>query len=207
MDLKWGAIRADDATMMFPADQPLDAACGELRSLYVALNSPVVQLELLPVGPASAAVGEHVAPRGVTLAVRSARTGQVAFFTSAPDGPPPDIALGAALSFAETLGFVFDDDEVRPGGADGHEAARLWRELIGESARAGAEEPVRGVDPLGDLLVIDDLLLEVPSGVDAPPERVLSKYRWALFGVAGGASVGGGDSETQDPPQAEGRSS
>jgi hypothetical protein len=71
---------------------------------------------------------------GAQVCLRSVRGGRTAFFVS--DGAlaeSPRVALDAALSFAEGLGFLFDDDEV---GLRGVEAAgQLWLDLCGDAAQ------------------------------------------------------------------------
>jgi len=159
--------------MIIPADWPLEAACQRLRALHVGLNSPVVRQHPLPVGPASAAVALHVAIPGASIAIRSVRTGHVFFFTSDPDASRgPEIALDAALSFGEALGFVFDEDEVGPDGAGAEEAARLWCQLIGEEYL----EVPEGADPVREVLV--DVSFSGPVAATPDPSRVLSKFRW-----------------------------
>ena len=83
--------------------------------MRLSLNAPVVAIDDLPVGAARAAIVLHEeAEKGLRLTVvlRLVRTGQVLFF--APDrelagasDSAPD--LDAALSFAEAMGFLFDD--------------------------------------------------------------------------------------------------
>ncbi len=184
--------------MIFPAECPLEAACVELRALYVALNSPVLRQDPLPVGPASAAVALHTGVPGVSVAIRSVRTGQVAYFTSDRDSPPTaQMAADAALSFGEALGFVFDDDEVAPDGAGGDAAARLWCELIGEDyeeaavARAQLESP-EGIQRIevaqeegveGDDTTVREILRAAVNPA-RDPGQVLSKFRWSSGPIA-----------------------
>lgn len=155
---------------MNPAKAPHGPATKALLALHVALNSPVVALDRLPVGPASAAVALHPGPPpGVTLAVRSVRSGQTVFFTSGDLlADRPDVALDAALSFAEGLGFLFDDDEVPARGAG--EATQLWIELCGEDGpepeAAPALRPVPAVEHTTE-----------PAAEAAPPALLLSKFR------------------------------
>jgi hypothetical protein len=135
----------------------------ELRSLRVSLNTPVVAIEALPVGPAAAAVAVHAAPGGpqLTLALRSVRSGQVVLYTPDEEWQPgAEVALDAALSFAEGLGFLFDEDAVMPG-HDPRDAARRWDEFV----RTGAAEPGGA----------DEILLDEP----APAPALLSKFRFA----------------------------
>ena len=181
--------------MIFPADWPLEASCPALRALYVALNSPVVRQDPLPVGPASAVVALHRDLRGVSVAVRSVRTGRLAFFTTDPENPPsPEMGIDAALSFAETLGFVFDENQVGPDGAGAQRAAELWCEVIGEeyqgeslegAAQAGCSSLMpagRRALPVG---VAHDQAAAALRGLAPGPERfvdagTLTKLRWAL---------------------------
>jgi hypothetical protein len=175
--------------MIFSADAPFETDCSELRALHVSLNSPVVTLEQLPVGPASAAVAFHTGERpGVTLAVRSIRTGHLAFFTCGGEEAAdyPEVVLDAALCFAESMGFLFDEDLVQALGDRGpREAARRWIDLLGEEC--AAIEPSEDL-PLGDPTLEDEALLEIvldelasegqlPPESMAPPALLLSKFR------------------------------
>jgi hypothetical protein len=151
--------------MILPARKPLEPHGRPLRALQISLNSPVVTLDSLPRGPASAAVAVHA--RGATLCVRSLRTGQAAFFITREDRADPRVAAEAALAFAESMGFLFEDDLVAGRGEAGpDEAARLWRELCGDRPASSGESAC-----------------ERPEATPAPPEReaagVLSKFRFA----------------------------
>jgi hypothetical protein len=153
--------------MILPARKPLEPHGQPLRALQISLNSPVVNLEVLPRGPASAAVAVHA--QGATLCVRSLRTGQAAFFTTTEDLGDRRVSLEAALSFAESMGFLFEDDVVAARGDAGpEEAARLWRELCGD--RLAADEPSDATPDPGEAA-------PAPPLVD--PARVLSKFRFA----------------------------
>jgi hypothetical protein len=139
--------------VLFARQEAPDPARSALRSLRPSLNTPVVVMEDLPSGPASAVIACLGGPAGsrVALAIRSERSGQVVFF-----GPDEelrewqgrDLALDAALSFAESMGFLFEDDRVReaPG-----EARRLWEALLEASGRArvqlaGEGDPAPGAE-------------------------------------------------------------
>ena len=133
--------------MYFSRQQPPERGASALRALHVSLNAPVVAIEDLPVGPARAASALQDAPDGgasLLLALRSQRTGQLACF--APDEPLTDataqIALDGALSFAESMGFLFDGDAIPELGADGpREAAESWNELLGVEPPEPEPEP------------------------------------------------------------------
>lgn len=174
--------------MIFTADAPIESGSSALRALYVSLNSPVVNLEKLPVGPAAAAVALHGPGPGVTLAVRSVRTGRVVFFTSDESGAgddAPEVLFDAVISFAEGLGFLFDDDEVIARGTEGPRlSAHLWAEFVGEDVGELDEVPLdsetsRSVDPE---IVLDRLVDEAPGPADSA--AVLSKFRRTGMGDA-----------------------
>ena len=102
------------------------------------MNTPVVVVEDLPAGPASAVIASLGGPAGsrVALAIRSERSGQVVFF--GPDDELRELhgseqVLDAALAFAESMGFLFEDDRVErsPG-----EARRLWQALLDAAGHA-----------------------------------------------------------------------
>lgn len=190
--------------MIFLADAPLESGCSELAALYVSLNSPVVTLDSLPVGPASAAVALHMDPHpGVTLAVRCVRTSRVAFFTSGPCEAAEDakVLLDAALSFAESMGFLFDEEEVAARGEKGpREAARLWLDLLGEEAEHPEEtQEIPAGEAVEEAAVSHEILLEelaCEARELVGPVVMLSKFRRA-GGQALARAVGAGGSSGQ----------
>ncbi len=123
--------------MFFARQEAPDPARSALRSLRPSLNTPVVVVDDLPAGPATAVIASLGGPGGarVALAIRSERSGQVVFF--GPDDEllewqGPDRALDAALSFAESMGFLFEDDRLAPAPS---EARRLWQALLEAASR------------------------------------------------------------------------
>jgi hypothetical protein len=168
--------------MILPARSPLEPYGRPLRALYVALNRPVVTLESLPPGPATAAVALH--DGGASVCLRSLRSSTVQLFVTGEElASDRRVALDAALSFAESMGFLFDDDEVEAAGDAGPEvAARHWRDLCGEEDEDG--------DAKGD----SALLLDVPVSLPRLPlELVLSKFRRAAApGSTGDRARSGG---------------
>ena len=126
-----------------------DATAEGIHALYVSLNSPVVSLDRLPVGPAAAAIAVHES--GTTLLIRSVRTGTVAHFVA-----DARFGLESALSHAEALGFLFDDEANLAG--EGHDR-RHWPEWVAE---------IFAVEPAG--------------GEFTDPSAWLSKFRWRAVG-------------------------
>jgi hypothetical protein len=133
--------------MIAPAPGLPAVSQEDLHALYVSLNSPVVAIEELPVGPATAAIAVHAA--GTALLIRSARTGTVACFAAAPR-----FGLEAALSHAEGLGFLFDDEANLAGSG----AARSWPAWLTE------------------------IFAAEPAEQFTDPSAWLSKFRWRPAG-------------------------
>jgi hypothetical protein len=135
--------------VFFPRSHPVTVTRDEIRGLRLSLNTPVVATEEIPIGPARAAILVHEGSRGpeVTIGIRSLRADRIALYGFEGDLREASsfaVALDAALSFAESMGFLFDEDELGTGGA----AARvrclgLWRDLLGDNALGGAV-PARG---------------------------------------------------------------
>ncbi len=125
--------------MFSPRTRPLALDAERLLGLRLSLNTPVVATPELPSGPARAALVSHAEAglRCITVAVRSLRNGATVLYEL--EGMDLDatldfsVAMDAALSFAETMGFLFDDDEVARGG-DAAQALRRWREIMGPAA-------------------------------------------------------------------------
>lgn len=135
--------------MIEPVRSPRPLRETGLRALHVSLNSPVVALDALPRGPASAAVA--LDPDGAQVCLRSVRAARVAFYASSAElATAPRLALDAALTFAEGLGFLFDDDEVALRGAEA--AGSLWLDICGDAVQA--PDPARTLSKFR-LLVAD----------------------------------------------------
>ncbi|HEY8153808.1 MAG TPA: hypothetical protein VII72_06745 [Myxococcota bacterium] len=164
--------------MYFCRQPPPEREAKALRALHLSLNTPVVAIEDLPVGPARAAIAVQDAPEGrasLMLVLRSQRTGQLACF--APDemlesDVGAQIALDGALSFAESMGFLFDDDAIPELGAEGpREAADSWNDLLGIEPHELEVDP----DPEPE-----------PAPAEAPPEIWLEE---AVPAAAAGGAV------------------
>jgi hypothetical protein len=183
--------------MYFSRQSPPERAATRLRSLRFSLNTPVVAIENLPVGPARAAIAVESVGEGrssLMLVVRSQRTGQLACFSH--DEPlesegSVQIALDGALSFAEGMGFLLEDDAIPDLGADGPEAAaEAWNDLLGlEPGDLGATSPDYDEDALetdGDDGLDDELEVDPePTAGDASAELWLEE----IAPVAAPASI------------------
>jgi hypothetical protein len=180
---------------------------GAIRSLHLSLNAPVIAIDELPVGPARAGVvlrelsdgGSHL-----QIVIRSLRTGEVVAVASDldPEGLPEEVAaVEAALSYAEGMGFLFDEDEVASGDADAAEkAGALWCDLVEEvpeRARAHAsaassrslaateaDASVRDVPIQQSVSDVETIAIDLPAEIFAAgsPASLLTKFRLALDG-------------------------
>lgn len=127
---------AADVVSMFIRKQQAPVVPGAgLRCLRFSLNSPVVSIDGLPVGPSEACIAVHRrgGGLGLVLALRSVRTAQMAFFAPEASEPLADaaLALEAAASFAEAMGFLFDED-VLVDARDPRAAECRWRDFLAE---------------------------------------------------------------------------
>lgn len=210
---------------------------GNIRSLHLSLNAPVIAIDELPVGPARAGVVSCALPEGgchLEIVIRSLRTGEVVAVASELEASEPAdevAAIEAALSYAEGMGFLFDEDEVGAGGEDAVDKARaLWRDLVENTPERSrtSEHTVApaALEPI-PLEEADVEPREVPvceSGsearpiaveqADAPelqaetisvpaPESLLSKFRLVLDGARSALDAPAPDASVAaaEPPQ------
>lgn len=161
----------DESGMFVPSDSPPELAPSRLRGLRFSLNSPVVTTEAIPAGPARGALLVHRDARGrlgVAVCVRSLRTGGVVLYRSDErfDGDAElSVGIDAALSFGESLGFLFDDDELEKG-LDREDALQLWREFLGALREAGSPDT-------GDAVALDRVDEIRAIRAEEPQELVL----------------------------------
>jgi len=125
---------------------PLSEAC--LQTLCPSLNSPVVNIDELPVAPAQAAIVVYAEEYGdliLAIGLRSLESGQVALFKyrdalHSPEQVP--MAVESARAFAEGMGFLFDDDMLEVDPSMGrHHALLHWNQLMGEDGSGGEPMP------------------------------------------------------------------
>ena len=157
--------------------RPLEVDGERVRSLRFSLNAPVLSTPDLPVGPARAVIVVHQEARGrmdATVGVRSQRSGELAYWSFDGDlssADDLDVAADAALSFAESLGFFFEDEVLGSGG----DASKAWLTWIGGELRAQANGRAEGeraapapIDDLLEELTLEDLELEDPAAAPLP---------------------------------------
>lgn len=183
---------------MFFQRMSLDARPDALRALHPSLNTPVVGLEDELAGPARAALAVLQGDDGrvqVVVAIRLLARQSAA--TYAPDevsaaNESLNLLIESALSFAESMGFLLDDDllaEAGPKDTEARARARtLWAELLGSTF----VEPVKP-DPDGVAAAMamshsaSGLDAEAPTEIFSPPEIPptrravpLSKFRFHI---------------------------
>ena len=146
LNLKGNAIRSDTELMKFSAHSAPARSATELRSVRRSLNTPVLSIAQLPIGPASAAIAAHVdSGDGLplyTLAVRCERSREVVFFTVREEDlarSESSLAAEAALSLAEGMGFLFEEDS-HP--VSGEVAAVIWDEFVDAADPSASEVEV-----------------------------------------------------------------
>jgi len=172
MKLKWGRSGTDKPDMFLHCTDPLPLSEACLHTLCASLNAPVVRVEELPPGPVRAAIviyAQDYGDFGLAIGLRALETGQVAVYkhrTAIPQVEQVPAALDEALSFAEGLGFLFDEDMIEAKSGKGRrEALEHWNRLMGEgevfAAPAVADPPRPPVAEPGDELSEESLLTPV----------------------------------------------
>jgi hypothetical protein len=231
--LKRTGRSADRCPMFSPRKRPLLLVADRLLSLRPSLNTPVVATSELPAGPARAAIAVHVEagarPRFV-VAVRSLRDGASVVYELEEEDLNGEsghaVALDAALSFGESMGFLFDDEMIvdrSPANLRGA-LARL-HELVAPPEHDVAEgAPPEAAAPESEILLEEPIeaspprrpLAEAPVAETAATSSVpLTKFRTAppaepvrTSAGKGGALLGrvrplrlrGGEAPTPVPP-------
>ncbi len=131
--------------MFSPRARPPAIPEAALRSLRLALNAPVLIAGELPAGPAQAGIAVHADESSggiaLTVAVRSLADGSLVCWSFEGDlaGASLDHAIETALSFGESMGFVFDDDLLAQEESDERRRGlEQWSELLGWPAAGAA---------------------------------------------------------------------
>jgi len=156
---------------------------ADLFHLCASLNAPVLNLDPLPAGPVRAAIVLHaVQGQGgsrvpqLSIGMRSLDSGQIAIYQYAGEVRKlgsASRALDTALSFAEEMGFLFDEDLV--GGSAGPGRVRalvLWQKLIGsEDVLWDSDPDVSDVVQLADLEPETAALMTPEEQSPSPPSK------------------------------------
>ncbi len=183
---------------MFFQRMPIGLSSDALRALHPSLNTPAVSIEDEPAAPARAALAVLQNDEGrvfVRVAIRRLEQSSATVF--GPDeesaaSETPALLIESALAFAESMGFLLDDDllaeaETRDAAARAR-ALALWSELLGsafvEPAKPEAEvrdESWSIASPI-ELRGADAPTAIYPAPSDPPQRRpvALTKFRVTL---------------------------
>jgi hypothetical protein len=203
--LKGARIGADEPCMFVRRSEPVLLTEEGLEGLCPSLNRPVVDAADMPVGPARAAIALYRNPaseRRLAVAIRSEDSGAVTVFEFEGElSAAAHLALDSGLTFAEGMGFLFDEDMLIADAEDGRrQALECWCGLTGDElppqkAEALVEAPPKPTPVEDGALMLHDLLdgidedLEADLGGDLEPDleidepepmpqsAVLSKFR------------------------------
>jgi hypothetical protein len=152
--------------MLFSAQPAPDRDATVLRCVRQSINTPVVAISELPVGPATAAIALHDGAQAesvfLTLAVRNERTRGVVFFGSrqAAESDAASHSAEAVLFLAEGMGFLFDEAWLE---AENSGAERIWK-AFASAAQPNPSTPTRSTE----------------TATQSGPEFLLTKFRRAL---------------------------
>lgn len=155
--------------------RPIEVAGERVRELRVSLNAPVLSTPDLPIGPARAAIVIHHEARGrmdATVGVRSLRSGEAVFWSFDGELRSDDdlsVAGDAALTFAESLGFLFDDAPLGPGA----EAEKTWAAWLGGEAPALANAAHAAVEAAESTeLLLEEIVVSAEDTADFDPQEI-----------------------------------
>jgi hypothetical protein len=169
--------------MFSPRSRPPAVREEQLRSLRLTLNSPELAAGELPAGPARAAIALHDEREGIlalSVVVQSVGSGARVCWSWDETLSPATVqtATDAALSFAESMGFLFDDDAIGVASVEvRRRALDHWWELVGWPV-ADAEAEIALAQPAR---VENDGLAPAPEAQGMARERLpLTKFRRRL---------------------------
>jgi len=161
--------------MFNPRQRPMLLVADRLLGLRLSLNTPVVATAELPAGPARAAilVYAEAGERRFAVAVRALRSGTSVVYElegeNLNEATGWAVALDAAHSFGESMGFLFDDDQL----ADRSPAA--LRQALGRvreilAPPGPAEEESALAEPAEEAEILLDDAVEAEAQA-VPPKR------------------------------------
>lgn len=165
--------------MFSPRKRPLLLVADRLLALRLSLNTPVVATPDLPAGPARGAIAVHseAGRTCFTVAVRSLRNGaSVLYELEGEDFAGASgiaVALDAALSFGESMGFLFDDELVTSRAEPVlRDALSRLREIVAPPAPdVGETTPVLEIAASEEILLEEALEQEPPLAPAAPRRK------------------------------------
>jgi hypothetical protein len=161
--------------------EPLLLSQAGIQGLCLSLNTPVLNIDELPVEPAQAAIvlfDDGYGTLSLGVGVKSLETRRSAVFVYrglVDETQNPGETMNGALVFAEGMGFLFDEDVVSADAVNGRaRALSLWTDLTADGEALPdppaaepdadvAQAPLAGPPPAAQLIELDDLLDE-PSG-------------------------------------------
>lgn len=180
--------RADRDDMFQERLRPVAIGEDTLCAARLSLNAPIVSTPELTAGPARAAivVVREEGEERVVVVVRSLAQGRVVQYQMRDEDlrGATRIATDAALSFAESMGFLFDDEAIagQPDDLRERTYARL-RELTaspGASAARGRQPETLPEVELDEILLDTEEQLDLDEVLEPAPDlsaRSLSKFR------------------------------
>jgi hypothetical protein len=207
--------------MFSPRKRPLLLVADRLLALRLSLNTPVVATPDLPAGPARAAIAVHSESGRTcfTVAVRALRNGVSVLYELEGEDPNDAsgvaVALDAALSFGESMGFLFDDELVTARSESVLRAAlsKLREVVAPPSPDVGDTAPSYDLDAPSDEILLEEALELEPASAPAPvaprpaapPARPasasLTKFR--MVAASGEAPPEGEAPPPEPPPEPE----
>lgn len=193
--------------MFSPRKKPLLLVADRLLALRLSLNTPVVATPDLPAGPARAAIAVHAEAGRTcfTVAVRSLRHGDSVLYELEGEDPNDAsgiaVALDAALSFAESMGFLFDDELVTERSEPVLRAAlaRLREIVAPPGPESGETAPAHEPAPGADEILLEEALELEPVGEPAPLAPPPAPAATSLTKFRAGAAAGPAGAEPLAP--------
>ncbi|MEE3332275.1 MAG: hypothetical protein VX246_15520 [Myxococcota bacterium] len=166
------------------SSEPVLLSEAGLHGLCVSLNTPVLNIDELPVGPARASIAlfdAGYASLKLAVAIRSVEARQVVVYSfqdRISGKKSPAQAMEAAVRFAEGMGFLFDEDVVSADSDGPARAMRLWLDLtevpdVSEEVVLAEEmprlSPAVPLEPPDEELVLEQMIeFEEAAASEAP---------------------------------------
>lgn len=189
------------------SSDPLALSEASLLALRPAMNAPVLNVKFLPVGPAKAAIvafAEEYGGMGLAIGVRSNEGGQIVVFKNQE---PIDASVGiaealeTALSSAERLGFLFDEDMIEgvPGGQGRTQAMALWGRLMGELELPSAPQAIPSQPATSQSILEPPLHAALPKLSATDPAALLDVNESASASALAESSTSGSSADVDAP--------